>query len=97
MHPTDFPQEFLDRLVQRRGRVHAFEAIESHKTALVVVDMQNCFCAAGAAGEVPLAKELVAQHQPAGARDARCRRRGGLGAVGDSEGKKTGRSFSTRW
>jgi ureidoacrylate peracid hydrolase len=25
----------------------------------VVVDMQNCFCAEGAAGEVPLAKELV--------------------------------------
>ena len=59
MHPTDFPQDFLDRLVQRRGRVHGFEAIELRKTALVVVDMQNCFCAAGAAGEVPLAKELV--------------------------------------
>ena len=59
MHRTDLPQEFLDRLVQRRGRVHAFEAVESQKTALVVVDMQNCFCAAGAAGEVPLAKELV--------------------------------------
>lgn len=59
MHPSDLPQEFLDRLVQRRGRVHAFEAIESHKTALVVVDMQNCFCAPGAAGEVPLAKGLA--------------------------------------
>ncbi len=59
MHPSDLPQEFLDRLVQRRGRMHAFEAIESHKTALVVVDMQNCFCAPGAAGEVPLAKGLA--------------------------------------
>jgi len=58
MHPNDIPQAILDRVAQRRGRVHAFEAIEAHKTALVVVDMQNAFCAAGAAGEVPLAKEL---------------------------------------
>lgn len=59
MHPTDFPQEFLDRLVQRRGRVHPFEAIESQKTALVAVDMQNCFCAPGAIGEVAMAREIV--------------------------------------
>lgn len=58
MHSNDIPQDILDRIAQRRGRLHAFEAIESHKTALVVVDMQNCFCAPGAAGEVPLAKEL---------------------------------------
>lgn len=58
MHSNDIPQEILDRIAQRRGRVHAFESIESHKTALVVVDMQNCFCAPGAAGEVPLAKAL---------------------------------------
>lgn len=58
MHTNDIPQEFLDRVAQRRGRIHAFEAIESHRTALVVVDMQNAFCAVGAAGEVPLAREL---------------------------------------
>jgi ureidoacrylate peracid hydrolase len=58
MHPSDIPQAILDRIAERRGRVHAFETIESRKTALVVVDMQNAFCAAGAAGEVPLAKKL---------------------------------------
>ena len=59
MHPFALSQTVLDRIAQRRGRLHPFEAIEPQKTALVVVDMQNCFCAPGAAGEVALAKEIV--------------------------------------
>jgi hypothetical protein len=39
----------IDRIVFRRGRLHGFECIAPHKTALVVIDMQNVFCAKGAA------------------------------------------------
>ena len=59
MHPTQLPAHVVDRVVFRRGRLHGFEAIEPRKTALVVVDMQNVFCAKGAAVEVPAAREIV--------------------------------------
>jgi len=59
MHPTQLPAHVVDRVVFRRGRLHGFESIEPRKTALVVVDMQNVFCAKGAAVEVPAAREIV--------------------------------------
>ena len=59
MHPTQLPAHVIDRVVFRRGRLHGFETIEPRKTALVVVDMQNVFCAKGAAVEVPAAREIV--------------------------------------
>ncbi|HVG50034.1 MAG TPA: isochorismatase family cysteine hydrolase [Xanthobacteraceae bacterium] len=59
MHPTQFPAHVIDRIVERRGRLHGFESVDSSRTALVVVDMQNVFCAPGAAVEVPLAREIV--------------------------------------
>ncbi len=59
MHPFSLSQTVLDRILQRRGCVHPFEQFEPQRAALVVVDMQNCFCAPGGAGEVVLAKEIV--------------------------------------
>jgi ureidoacrylate peracid hydrolase len=59
MHPTELPAHVIDRIVFRRGRLHGFESIEPHKTALVVIDMQNVFCAKGAAVEVATAREIV--------------------------------------
>lgn len=59
MHPTQIPQNIVDRIVTRRGRLHGFEHVDSAKTALVVVDMQNVFCAEGAPVEVPTAREIV--------------------------------------
>lgn len=59
MHPTQLPQVIIDRLIKRRGNIHAFQSIEPKKTALVVIDMQNGFCAPGSAGEVPVAREIV--------------------------------------
>jgi len=59
MHPTDIPPTIVDRIVSRRGRLHGFEKVDPAKTALVVVDMQNVFCAQGAAVEVPTAREIV--------------------------------------
>src|SRR5262249_1176816 len=59
MHPTQLPAHVVDRVVFRRVRLDGFEAIKPRKTALVVVDMQNVFCAKGAAVEVPAAREIV--------------------------------------
>ncbi|PWT93647.1 MAG: isochorismatase [Proteobacteria bacterium] len=59
MHPTQLPAHVIDRVVFRRGRLHGFETVAPEKTALVVVDMQNVFCAKGAAVEVPAAREIV--------------------------------------
>ncbi len=59
MHPIKLPQLVVDRLMTRRGRIHAFDHIDPAKTALVVIDMQNAFCAPGGAGEVALAREIV--------------------------------------
>jgi len=59
MHPTTIPQATLDVLIKRRGRIHAFEAIDPRRTALVVIDMQNGFCAPGGAAEIPAAREIV--------------------------------------
>ncbi|MGZ5805411.1 MAG: isochorismatase family protein [Xanthobacteraceae bacterium] len=59
MHPIELPQSVIDRIVSRRGRLHGFENIDSSRTALVIIDMQNVFCAPQAAVEVPLAREIV--------------------------------------
>jgi ureidoacrylate peracid hydrolase len=59
MHPTQLPSHVIDRIVFRRGRLHGFERVDGARTALVVVDMQNVFCAEGAAVEVPTAREIV--------------------------------------
>jgi ureidoacrylate peracid hydrolase len=59
MHSTQLPPHIIDRIVFRRGRLHGFEHVDAAKTALIVVDMQNVFCAEGAAVEVPVAREIV--------------------------------------
>jgi ureidoacrylate peracid hydrolase len=59
MHPHALPALVVDRIIERRGRLHGFEHVDSRRTALVVVDMQNVFCAEGAAVEVPVAREIV--------------------------------------
>ena len=59
MHDT---QHFLDargRAEELRGRLFAYPNLEPEKTALVIVDMQNVFCAPGALVEVPEAREIV--------------------------------------
>jgi ureidoacrylate peracid hydrolase len=59
MHPTALPQEIVDRVRARRGRLHPFDHLSPSRTALVVIDMQNAFCAPGAAIEVPVARTIV--------------------------------------
>jgi ureidoacrylate peracid hydrolase len=47
MHEVRIPQDVLDRITTRRGRLHPFERIEGPKTALVVIDLQNAFMLPG--------------------------------------------------
>jgi ureidoacrylate peracid hydrolase len=49
MHQFAMPQHIVDRVVRKRGKVHAFDRIEAARTALVVIDLQNAFMMPGVA------------------------------------------------
>ena len=59
MHPVTVRKEIVDRVLQRRGRYHLFDRLEPARTALVVIDMQNTFCAPGGPAEVPMSRDIV--------------------------------------
>ena len=59
MHNVEFPQDYLDRLIRRRGRLHVYDRIDPAATALIVVDLQNAFVAEGAPYECPAARGIV--------------------------------------
>ena len=40
-HPSGIPEKIVEKVVARRGRLHAFETIEPRRTALVVIDLDN--------------------------------------------------------
>jgi ureidoacrylate peracid hydrolase len=58
-HPTDLPADIAERLMRRRGKLHLFDALESRRTALVVIDMQRSFVLPEAASAVPAARAIV--------------------------------------
>ena len=62
-----------DRLIWLRGKVHPYERIEPRKTALVVIDMQNFFCAEDSPYGLASARAIV----PAINRLADATRKGG--------------------
>lgn len=53
MHQVTVRQEIIDRVLARRGRHHLFDSLDPKKTAFVIIDMQNMFCAPGSPAEVP--------------------------------------------
>lgn len=59
MHHITIRQEIIDRIMARRGRVNFFDEMNPERTALVVIDMQNTFCAAGSPAEVPSSRGIV--------------------------------------
>lgn len=59
MAETRYPQEAVDFIMRRRGKMHIYEALEPARTALIVVDMQDAFVAEGAAIETPAARDIV--------------------------------------
>lgn len=59
MHDVTIRQEILDRVLARRGRVHLFDTFDPERTALLVIDMQDTFCAPGSPAEVPVSRAIV--------------------------------------
>jgi ureidoacrylate peracid hydrolase len=59
MHSVTVRKEIVDRVLQRRGRYHLFDRLDPSRTALVVIDMQNTFCAPGSPAEVPASREIA--------------------------------------
>jgi ureidoacrylate peracid hydrolase len=59
MHNITIRQEIIDRVLARRGRLHWFDRLDPKRTALVIIDMQDMFCAPGGPGEVPQARGIA--------------------------------------
>jgi len=59
MHKIAVRQEIIDRVLARRGRYHLFEDLDPRRTAVVIIDMQEVFCAPGAPAEVPASRGIV--------------------------------------
>jgi len=60
MHKIDIPQAIIDRGIARRGARHVYDALDPARTALLVIDMQNCFLVPGfSVIEVPAARDIV--------------------------------------
>lgn len=59
MHHTKIRREILDRVLARRGRVHWFDTLDPAKTAALIIDMQETFCAPGGPAEVASARAIV--------------------------------------
>jgi ureidoacrylate peracid hydrolase len=58
-HKTELHPDVVARILQRRGKMHIFDALDAKRTALVVIDMQVAFMAPGKPSEVPMARALV--------------------------------------
>lgn len=61
MHKVSIRQSIVDRVLARRGRYHWFDRLDPRRTALVIIDMQDTFCAPGAPGEVQQSRGIVDQ------------------------------------
>ncbi len=59
MHKVGVRQHIVDRVMARRAKYHWFTELDSRKTALVVIDMQNTFCEPNSPAEVPQSREIV--------------------------------------
>lgn len=60
MSASPIRPHIIERVIARRGRARWFDALDPRKTALVVIDMQETFCAPGSPAEVPVARDVVA-------------------------------------
>ena len=59
MHRYVMPESVKDRVLRRQGKLWSHDTIEAGRAALIVVDMQNYFCAEGFPAEVPLSRGIV--------------------------------------
>lgn len=59
MHNVAIRPHIVERCLARRGKLRWFETLDPARTALVVIDMQETFCAPGAAAEVAAARAIT--------------------------------------
>ena len=60
MHRIDIPRWIIDRGIARRGTRQVYGTLDPARTALLVIDMQNCFLAPGfSVLEVPNSRGIV--------------------------------------
>lgn len=59
MHKVSIRPHIIERVVARRGRLRWFETLDPARTALVVIDMQETFCAPGSPAEVAGSRGIV--------------------------------------
>ena len=60
MHEIDIPRTIIDRGIARRGARHVYDAVDPARTALLVIDMQNCFLVPRfSVLEVPVSRDIV--------------------------------------
>ncbi len=59
MHKVRIPDDVLQRITARRGRLHPFARLDGVKTALVVIDLQNAFMLPDMPTEVKTARDIV--------------------------------------
>ncbi len=59
MHRYVTPNWVQERVLKAQGKPHALDAIDPARAALVVIDMQNHYVAAGFPNEAPAAREIV--------------------------------------
>ena len=60
MNWLDIPAAMTARVIERRGKAHAFEDLDPARTALIVVDLQNGFMDDAVGHAVcPMAREIV--------------------------------------
>jgi ureidoacrylate peracid hydrolase len=59
MHQISIPEAVLDAIKRQRSKLFRFERLVGPRTALVVIDLQNCFMLPGMPVEVPTAREIV--------------------------------------
>ena len=60
MHKIDIPRRIIDRGIARRGTRQVYGTLDPVRTALLVIDMQNCFLVPGfSVLEVPDSRAIV--------------------------------------
>ena len=59
MHQFNLDPAIVERVTQRRGRLHAYESLEPTRTALIVIDMQNMWLEEGQPAQSPYCQGIV--------------------------------------
>ena len=59
MDDLELPQQFVDKLIERRGRRHIYDRVDPATTALLVTDMQCAFLASDGPMTVPAARGII--------------------------------------